>query len=133
MVNARRALGVKVTHRKSLHPLTERDAAEKFSAAVIDFSAGQLASAARRSKDTAKRWKSARACPNGASLINMARSLPTIRTWLLSQIDAEMAIQFDAGHLYSALKNLADVEGQEGDAARGILREMARLAKEGGE
>lgn len=70
-----------------VHPLTERDAAERFSAAIIRFQSGQLAQASCRTKDAAKSWKAGRRCPNGSSLINLARAIPAVRAWLYAEIE----------------------------------------------
>lgn len=66
--------------------LDDRAAAERFSAAVIAFSAGELARAARRTKAAAKGWKDASRAPGLASTINMARSIPAVRAWLIHEL-----------------------------------------------
>jgi len=82
-----RSRGTKfVPSTKFVPKIDEREAAQQFSAVVTDFSAGQLASASDRSKETAKNWKAGRAFPNGASIINLARANPTIRAWLMHEI-----------------------------------------------
>lgn len=124
-VRARSARGTIVAPQTNIVPIsTERDAAEQFSALVVDFSAGQLASAARRSKETAKRWKSARAFPNGVSLIHMACSLPTVNMWLKSQIDAgdRAAQSGSADGVWEAVEMVAQNPGPEGDMARAMVR-----------
>jgi len=64
----------------------DREAAERFSAAVVEFSAADLARAARRTKAAAKGWKDASRAPGLSSTINMARSIPAIRSWLLHEM-----------------------------------------------
>lgn len=66
--------------------LDDREAAERFSAAVIAFSAADLARAARRTKAAAKGWKDASRAPGLSSTINMARSIPAVRKWLLHEL-----------------------------------------------
>lgn len=66
--------------------MDDRDAAERFSATVIDFSAADLARAARRTKSAAKGWKDASRAPSLASAINMARQIPGVRAWLMQEI-----------------------------------------------
>jgi len=90
---------------------------------VTDFSAGQLASASDRSKETAKNWKAGRAFPNGASLINLARSIPIVRAWLLHEI-GECA-EFDGPQVADAIvKLLAQPEGEA--LRRALLKAQAR-------
>lgn len=76
-------------------PITERQTAESFSALVMPFSAGQLANAGGRSKETAKGWKAGRAAPNAASLINLARTMPTVRAWLYAEIEQHDGVVTD--------------------------------------
>lgn len=64
----------------------DREAAERFSAAVIDFSAADLAKAARRTKAAAKGWKEASRAPGLSSTLNMAKNLPAVRKWLLHEM-----------------------------------------------
>lgn len=89
-------------------PLTDREAAKRFRSTVINFSAGQLAIAAQRSKDTAKSWKAGRACPNAASLINMARALPTVAAWLAHEI--ERGEEFESDRTQTMLRQMIALE-----------------------
>lgn len=84
-----RAREVIFSPRRISHPfLSEPEAAEEFSAVILDFSAGELARASGRSKDTAKCWKVGRAFPNGVSLIALIREFKPIRTWVESKVGA---------------------------------------------
>jgi hypothetical protein len=74
---------------KLLTFIDEREAAERFSAVAQDFSTGQLATISRSTKGSAKNWKAGRVFPNGATLINLARNNPTIRSWLIQEIGEE--------------------------------------------
>lgn len=74
------------THPKVSPKITNAEATEQVSALVLGFSSGTLAKAAGRSKDSAKHWKIGHACPNLASAINLARSIPSVRAWLMEQI-----------------------------------------------
>src|SRR3990167_9910007 len=67
-------------------PLSEREAAERFNATVLEFSAADLARAARRTKNAAKGWKDQSRCPNYASMVNIARSLPSVQAMILEDI-----------------------------------------------
>jgi hypothetical protein len=85
-----RAMGVRgttfFTPPKVSPKITDSEALEQVSALVLGFSAGTLAKATDRSKDSAKHWKAGHACPNLASTINLARSIPAVRAWLMEQI-----------------------------------------------
>lgn len=78
-----------------VQPVSDREAAEKFSATIIAFSAGDLAKAAHRTKAAAKGWKDASRAPSAASLINLAREIPAVKKWLLSEIDLGRTSEFD--------------------------------------
>lgn len=126
MTNAIRAKAADVTARTNV-AASDRDVAERFSAAVVEFSAGDLAKAARRTKAAAKGWKDASRCPSGASLINMAATIPAVRNWLNSEIDrgARDAQAGSADAVARALRELANVPGPEGDAIRAVMRSLA--------
>jgi hypothetical protein len=100
-------------------PVSDRDVAERFSLISVEFSAPELAHAARRTKAAAKGWKDASRAPGLASVINMARQLPTIRAWLMAEIDAG-----GNGDPIAALQAAANAPGPEGDAIRAILRQV---------
>lgn len=85
MGNATAAAGINVLPGINVRPLTDRDAADRFQPVVLKIDTGRLAQAAHRSKDAAKRWKQGRQCPSGASLINMARSIPAVQQWLAEE------------------------------------------------
>lgn len=124
MNGARRARDANVVARTNVEaakiPVSDRDAAERFSLITVEFSAGDLARAARRTKAAAKGWKDASRAPGLASVINMARQLPTIRAWLMAEIDAGG----NGIDVVSALKAVANAPGPEGDAIRAILRQV---------
>jgi hypothetical protein len=101
-------------------PLSDRDAAERFSLITVEFSSGDLARAARRTKAAAKGWKDASRAPGLASIINIARALPSVRQWLIAEIDAGRSDHDVVG----ALKALARQSGTEGDVARAMVRAM---------
>lgn len=123
MGNAIRAAATNVAVRTNVAALTDRDAAEGFSATVHEFSAGQLAKAARRTKAAAKGWKDASRCPSAASLINMARSLPCVQGWLAVESGfadrAAQANSIDA--VIRALYSIASGAGEEAMRARRII------------
>lgn len=85
----------------SVHRITEREAAKRFSAAVTDFSAKDLANVADKTLDAAKSWKAKRRCPHAASLINLARELPEVRRWLYSEIERAEAMRVTDPDFYA--------------------------------
>lgn len=81
--SATKTTGEKIAPATNFAPvLTEQEAAAEFSAVILDFSAGELARASRRSKETAKCWKAGRAFPNGVSLLALVNEFPKIRAWV---------------------------------------------------
>ena len=109
-------------------PVGDRDVAERFSALVVPFSAGDLARAAHRTKAAAKGWKDASRAPSLASVINMARQIPAVRQWLYAAIDKSGdGAQFDMesprflASLIGAVHKLSQMPGPDGDAVRAAL------------
>lgn len=108
-------------------PWDDRTAAESFSAAVLEFSAADLARAARRTKSAAKGWKDATRAPSMASVRNMALSLPSVQRWLAEEsgyghrgaqaMSADMVIRW--------AHDARAATGLDGDIARAVLRELA--------
>lgn len=89
---ATRARGRTFTPARTFVPkITEVQAAQGFSAVILSLSAGELAQAASRSKDAAKGWKSGRAAPNLASIINLCREKDLIWRWLKEQVEGHGA------------------------------------------
>jgi len=102
--------------------IDEREAAEQFSAVVVDFSAGQLAQLARRTKGTAKNWKAGRVFPNGASLLNLAMTVPVVNAWVQAKIGRpEFDCPRTAHETINALHFAASLPGPAGEEARAIL------------
>lgn len=109
--------------------MTEDEAAKKFSALVLQYSRGDLAQASERTKEAAKHWKAGSRAPNSSSLITMARRLPIVRDWVISQIDMPDGPQpenpaeaFNA--VLVGLQLAANLPGQEGAMARALLKKM---------
>lgn len=86
MRTASRAQGEIFAPTKNFAPVfSEAEAAQEFSAVILDFSAGELARAAQRSKETAKCWKAGRSFPNGVSLMALVTEFPRIHAWFNSK------------------------------------------------
>lgn len=120
----------------SVVTLDDQGAREAFSAVVIDIAPAQLAKAARRTKECARQWKTAKRFPCGRSLINMARKLPTVKAWLYEEIertDEGFASDRALSGSYQKLIEIASRPGKDGDEARKMLRDMAKIAAGDGE
>lgn len=116
MSKAIAAAGINVLPGINVRPLTDRDAADLFQPVVLKIDTGRLAQAAHRSKDAAKRWKQGRQCPSGASLINMARSLPAVQQWLAEEsgYGNRAAQAQSADEIKRAIYALAAQQGSDG-------------------
>lgn len=117
--------GTNLSPQKIVVPITERDAAQEFSAVIIPFTAGELAQAAKRSKEAAKAWKEGRSLPSGWSLLNMAQEIPEVRNWMLAKLGVGARVGFDSpeavGAIAAAVQAVASMPGPSGDAVRAIL------------
>lgn len=115
--------------------IEEKEAAKRFSAAVIDFDAHTLARISGRSVEAAKLWKAGIRCPNGSSLINLGAIITEVQAW----IDGEMEyrrprIQVDpksAGEQYARLHAKLQQEalepGERGARAREMLNDLRSI------
>ena len=109
--------------------IDEVQAAKEFSAVILDFSAGQLAYATGRSKQTAKCWKAGRAFPNGNSLKSLEAEFPAIRSWANNR----WGIHDSAERLtngFALLEQMMASNSPEGRAMRARFQQM--LAEKGG-
>lgn len=123
------ALGKSLVGKNRFVPATERDAAQEFAAVILNFSRGELANAAKRTKDAAKAWKEGRALPSGWSLLNMAKEIPAVRNWMLGTgADTEFESPQVLNAIVGAVQTLANMPGRDGDAARLMLQKMAGAA-----
>jgi hypothetical protein len=106
-------------------PLTDKEAAYKFSARVSGYSAAELARASVRTKSAAKGWKASSdnlRAPSLASVINMARALPCVRDWLLEEVEGPGAVEAIMRALYA----IAIGNGPEAELALDMLRKWQR-------
>ena len=79
--------GTSLVGSSSVPIITETDIAEGVRDAVIQFSAKDLARLTRKSVEAAKAWKSGDRTLNSAQLINLARQIPSVKKWLLREIN----------------------------------------------
>lgn len=120
--------GAKIAPGARFSPINDRDAAEEFALLVVDFSAGQLAKAACRSKETAKCWKAGRALPNGASLLNLAGNIPRIHDWVIGKISRTAPVLGSTNILTTLIASLqvaAQMPGADGAQARAVLAALS--------
>jgi hypothetical protein len=119
----------KIVGPTNFAPIDEKEAAESFAAAVIDFDAATLARAARRHVETAKLWKAGKRCPNTSSAINMASLLPAVQGWLDGEIESRTPkAPVDSRAATAALARLqqeAMQPGERGAMARSILADLS--------
>lgn len=108
-------------------PLTDKEAAARFSATVDQYSSGELARAAVRTKSAAKGWKPSSdnlRAPSLASIINMARALPCVRDWLLEEIEGPESVESIVRALYA----IAFGNGPEAELALNIISKLRQPA-----
>lgn len=67
--------------------MREHEAKEALQLAVQEIPNSELVRVTGVTEEAVRLWKSGRRCPNAASLVNLARGLPAIRDWLLSEIE----------------------------------------------
>lgn len=110
---------------KNLPLCGEREFAEKFSPVIEDMNIRRISKATGRSVETVKAWRARRAFPNGASLINAARTFPSVKAWLLEQINdpGQPASHGDMTQIIQALDRLSE-GGPYAGMAKAILQEM---------
>jgi hypothetical protein len=106
-------------------PLTDYAAAQGFHDAVIPFSAGDLAQAAKRTKNAAKGWKDGSRCPSGASLLNMARSMDCVWEWMCAEAERGVPGALNVDSVIRWAHASRKAEGMAGDVARAVLRSLA--------
>lgn len=129
--NAMRALAANVMPQTNVAasrlPLTDKEAASRFSERAEPYSAAELARAAARTKSAAKGWKASSdnlRAPSLASVINMARSIPCVRDWLLEEIEGPGSIEGIVRALYA----IAIGNGQEAEIAQNVIAKLRQPA-----
>lgn len=116
--------GTTVLPPTTVMPTCERAAAKAFSALVIPFSRGELATAAMRTKDAAKKWKDGTALPNGYTMLMLGREIPAVRNWMLGMLgltDERDEVPEDAQEvLWEGIDFVAAIPGPRGAKARAM-------------
>lgn len=108
-------------------PLTDRETASRFSERTAAYSAAELARAAHRTKSAAKGWKATSdnlRAPSLSSVLNMARSLPCVRDWLLEEIEGPGSIEGIVRALYA----IAVGNGPEAEIAQNVIAKLRQPA-----
>lgn len=67
--------------------MREHEAREALHQAMLGVPNSDLRRITGCSDEAARKWKAGRRCPNAASLVNLARQVPKVREWLLSEIE----------------------------------------------
>lgn len=110
-------------------PACERDAAQEFSAVILPFSRGELARAANRTKDAARKWKEGIALPNAYTMLMLGRKIPAVRNWMASKLNLDQPLFASPQALdvlMAALYQVAHQPGPDGDAVRALLAKMGK-------
>lgn len=111
--------------QKTFVPITENAAAKEFSAVILEFSSGELARAAQRTKEAAKSWKKGRSLPSVWSLMNMAQEIPAVKAWMCAKLGVQAAPEFLDDRvmtaMMAALHQVAQQNGPDGEAVRALL------------
>lgn len=101
--------------------LSEKQGSAEIIPLLAHVPAKVLAQATGRSVETSKGWKSGRAFLNGASLINLARSFPEVRNWVIEQCGGDAGPNA-AALIGSAILKLASQPTPQGELARQALQ-----------
>lgn len=107
--------------------VTDKEAAYRFSAVTSQYSAAELARAAARTKSAAKGWKASSdnlRAPSLASVINMARTIPCVRDWLLEEIEGPESVDGIVRALYA----ISVGSGPEAGLAAAIIAKLRQPA-----
>jgi len=72
--------------KKIILPTSEIEMAQEVAAVILPFSRGDVARAAKRSKDAAKTWKAGQHAPSLLATLSMAQDIPAVRNWLLGML-----------------------------------------------
>lgn len=120
-----------VIPQTTVMPACERDAAHEFSGVILPFSRGELARAANRTKDAARKWKEGVALPNAYTMIMLGRKIPVVRRWMgdkLGLVEGGSILLSPEvmTSLLAFMYQVAHQKGPDGDAARALLTRMGR-------
>lgn len=103
--------------------VSEQEAAKEFSAVILPFSVGELATATDRSKETVKCWKAGRSFPNGVSLMALVAEFPAIRAWHHTKTGGFDSPQ-SLGAMFSTLERVMASDTAEGRAMRARFQQI---------
>lgn len=105
--------------------ISEHETAQEFSAVIIPFTTGELAQAAKRGKEAAKKWKEGRSLPSAWSMMNMAREIPAVRNYMLAKLGLGAHFNFNSPQGLDALARavglISSMPGPDGDSIRDLL------------
>lgn len=117
-------------------PVNDDEAKKEFAAVILNISRGQLAKAAKRGKDAAKRWQEGTRLPSMLTILNMAQpgdaGIPVVRNYVLTKLGINPAmlsaaeqISFQTPQMMeaaiAAVYQVMHQPGPDGDAVRAAL------------
>ncbi len=104
--------------------LTERDLCARVAAVTRRSQRGELAQAAGSTKESARNWKDGTSCPNLAKTINMARRIPAVAEFVLSEIVGDENGPHALNAVIAGLHAVSSDPGPQGSAARALLTRL---------
>lgn len=128
MRTATKSRGETLSPAKTFSPFkpSPRDAAKEFSAVILPFSVGELATAANTSKETAKCWKNGRAFPSGTKLLALMAEFSHVQSWADSKTGAHRESPQVLASNFELLERLLASDTAEGRAMRARAAELMR-------
>lgn len=115
--------------QKGTRIVSDEEVREEISAIVLPFSVGTLAQASARTKEQAKKIKRGDSAPNAATLINWARHIPAVNTWLTNKIALDNATP-EANpqtliEVLTTLRRMSETDTVEGRALRAAFAQLS--------
>lgn len=110
--------------------LTDQQVREEIASVVLQFSDGQLAKAAGRTKECAKKIKRGVSAPSSATLLNWAQAIPSVNAWVMDKIamrgerpeaSPQMLIE-----VLTSLRRMSEQDTPEGRALQSVFAEFQR-------
>lgn len=116
--------GANIVPRTKNAPLfvSKKEARAEFSALILPFTVGEIATDADVSNETVKTWRKRRAFPQGQKLMELAFNNQTVQAWVLHKLGANQMPHFRSPEVMDAaiagIYRLLQENSPDGDAAR---------------
>jgi hypothetical protein len=110
--------------KTNFSPIRKADTAARFSTVARMIQVGTLAQGAQATKEAGKQWKSGRSAPSMDKLLNMARCIPAVAEFVLSEIVGDDNGPHALNAVIAGLHVVAADPGPEGSAARALLTRL---------